>query len=93
LSYQTNNYIGLQADSKVKYPRCLEGARACPPEDSGGVWGYTDFVEAIQNPDNEQHEELLEWVGGRFDPEEFDAAKTTKAMKKGLPNWRLERWI
>jgi hypothetical protein len=43
---------------------------------------------AIQNPDNEQHEELLEWVGGRFDPESFDPAKATKAMKKGLPDWK-----
>ena len=47
-----------------------------------------DFVEAIQNPDNERHEELLEWIGGRFDPEEFDAAKATKAIRKGLPDWR-----
>ena len=78
----------VRAESKVKCPLCLEGARACPPEDCGGIWGYADFAEAIQNPDHEQHEELLEWVGGRFDPEKFDAAKATKAMKKGLPDWR-----
>lgn len=73
----------VKPDSKVKYPLCLEGARACPPEDCGGIWGYADFIEAIQNPDNERHEELLEWIGGSFDPEAFDAAKATKAMKKG----------
>jgi hypothetical protein len=78
----------VRADPKVKYPLCLEGARACPPEDCGGIWGYPDFVEAIQNPANERHDELLEWLGGRFDPEEIDAAKATKAMKKGLPDWR-----
>lgn len=83
----------VQPESKVKYPLCLEGARACPPEDCGGIWGYPEFLEAIQNPDNERHEELLEWVGGRFDPEEFDPAKATKAMKKGLPDWRrMEGW-
>jgi hypothetical protein len=38
--------------------------------------------------DNERHEELLEWVGGRFDPEKFDPPKATKAMRKGLPDWR-----
>lgn len=81
----------VRAEPKVKYPRCLEGARACPPEDCGGVCGYADFVEAIQHPDNERHEELLEWVGGNFDPEEFDPAKATKAMKKGLPDWRSMR--
>lgn len=78
----------VRAESKVKYPHCLGGARACPPEDCGGIWGYGDFVEAIQNPSNERHEELLEWVGGKFDPEKFDPAKATKAMRKGLPDWR-----
>ena len=78
----------VRADPKVKYPLCLEGARACPPEDCGGIWGYADFMEAIQNPDHERHEELLEWVGGRFDPEAFDPRRATKAMRKGLPDWR-----
>ena len=78
----------VRVESKVKYPLCVEGARACPPEDCGGIWGYADFVEAIQNPNHEQHEELLEWVGGRFDPEGFDTAKATKVMWKGLPDWR-----
>lgn len=83
----------VRAEPKVKYPLCLEGKRACPPEDCGGIWGYADFVEAIQNPDHDQHEELLEWVGGRFDPEKFDAAKATKAMRKGLPDWRRSEWF
>ena len=78
----------VDADPKAKYPLCLEGERACPQEDCGGIWSYPDFLEAIENPDNERHEELLEWVGGRFDPEKFDPAKATKAMRKGLPDWR-----
>jgi Plasmid pRiA4b ORF-3-like protein len=41
----------VPVESKVKYPLCLVGARACPPDDCGGVWGYAEFVEAIQNPD------------------------------------------
>ena len=78
----------LRAELRRKYPLCLEGARACPPEDVGGVWCYTDFVEAIQNPEHEQHEQMLEWVGRRFDPEAFNAATATKEMRRGLPNWR-----
>jgi hypothetical protein len=54
----------------------------------GGVWGYADFLEAIQNPENEQHEEMLEWVGGSFDPEAFDAKAAIRRMRKGLPDWR-----
>jgi len=59
-------------ESKAKYPRCIKGKRACPPEDCGGPWGYQSFLEAISNPDHEEHEEMLEWVGGEFDSEEFD---------------------
>lgn len=75
-------------DPKAKYPLCLEGERACPPEDCGGVWGYSDFLEAISNKKHEDHKRMVEWIGGSFDPEEFDPARATKAMKKGLPDWR-----
>jgi hypothetical protein len=75
-------------DSGAKYPVCVDGKRACPPEDVGGVWGYADFLVAIVNPDHEQHEDMLEWVGGRFDPNEFDPATATRRMRRGLPDWR-----
>jgi hypothetical protein len=78
-------------DPKLKYPTCLEGERACPPEDVGGVWGYADFLDAIGNNKHEQHKEMLRCVGGRFDPEQFDAAAATKSMRKGLPDWRNMR--
>jgi len=68
-------------DPKAKYPLCLEGKRACPPEDCGGPWGYADYLAAIADPKHEQHEEMLEWHGP-FDPEEFDAKQATKEMKR-----------
>jgi len=83
----------IRAERGGRYPLCVEGERACPPEDCGGIWSYLDFMEAIENPYHERHEELLEWVGGRFDSEAFDAAKATKKMRRGLPDWRSERWI
>jgi hypothetical protein len=60
-----------------KYPLCLGGGRACPPEDCGGVGGYEDLLAVIRDPSHEEHESMLQWLGGRFDPEKFDPKKVT----------------
>jgi hypothetical protein len=75
-------------DKGKTFPLCLEGERACPPEDVGGVWGYEEFLAAIADPKHEEHAHFMEWCGGTFSPDEFNAAKATKDMKKGLPDWR-----
>lgn len=72
-------------------PRCVEGQGACPPEDVGGVWGYADFLEAIADPDHEEHESFLEWVGGKFNADAFRPTEATRRMKQGLPDWRSMR--
>ena len=71
-----------------KYPLCVEGERACPPEDVGGVWGYAEFLKTIKDRDHKERVGTLEWAEGWFDPDEFDAATATKSMWKGLPDWR-----
>jgi hypothetical protein len=58
----------------ITYPRCVSGARRCPPEDCGGPHGFAELLEAIRDPTHERHDELLEWLGGSFDPESFDAS-------------------
>ena len=62
----------LQPEPGVHHPTCLKGKRACPPEDCGGIWGYDDLLEIIKDPDNEEYEEMMDWLGGEFDPEAFD---------------------
>ena len=61
---------------------CLAGENACPPEDVGGVPGYYDFLHAISNPDHEEHEEMLEWCGGSFNPRSFDIDATNTVLKQ-----------
>lgn len=67
----------LPRDKNVRYPVCLAGKRACPPEECGGVWGYMELLEALREPKTERHKELLEWIGDKFDPEYFDPKKVT----------------
>jgi hypothetical protein len=58
----------------TRYPRCIDGDRACPPEDCGGLGGYGNLLMAMQDHAHEDHERLLEWLGGPLDPEAFDPA-------------------
>jgi Plasmid pRiA4b ORF-3-like protein len=78
----------VRAEPGRRYPVCVEGERACPPEDVGGVWGYADFVQAIRDPEHEEHDGLLQWAGGEFDSEAFDLGTATTRMRRGLPDWR-----
>lgn len=55
------------------YPRCLAGARACPPEDCGGPHGYERLLATTAKPRTAEAKSLLKWLGGPFDPEAFDA--------------------
>ena len=62
--------------------KCLDGSRACPPDDCGGVGGYADLLKIIKNPEHEDHESMMEWLGGRFDPEAFDIKKANKYLRQ-----------
>ena len=71
----------LLAEEGAKYPRCLEGERACPPEDCGGIPGYLDLLETLADPNSEEHEDMVDWLKNHhksyhpFDPDQFDPAQ------------------
>lgn len=67
-------------EPETEYPRCLAGRRARPPEDVGGTWGYAAFLEAIADRRHKEHEEMLEWVGGSFDPESCDLSDINASL-------------
>lgn len=81
-----NHEIVLEAieDSRpgVKYPRVIDGKRACPPEDVGGLPGYEEFVAALRDPGHEEHENMRAWAGGDFDSERFDLIAANDAIPK-----------
>jgi pRiA4b ORF-3-like protein len=71
-------------DVEIDSPLCVGGARACPPEDSGGAWGYFEKLEALANPDDdEENGYLREWMGD-FDPERFDKDSVNKELKRAF---------
>jgi hypothetical protein len=85
----------LPPQEGIRYPICLKGKRACPPEDVGGGGGYENFLEAIRNPDHNEHEEYLTWVGGEFDPEAFDLEEVNaqlRSMGRGRSTESIDTW-
>ena len=69
----------LLAEPGTRYPRCLAGARACPPEDCGGPHGYQEMLKVLGDPGHDEYEDYVTWLGGQvagnrpFDAGLFDA--------------------
>lgn len=72
----------LTPEPGTKYPVCIEGKRACPPEDCGGIWGYAELLDTIKDPNHPEHEDMLEWLGGDFDPEAFNVEAVNKNLRR-----------
>jgi hypothetical protein len=62
----------FEGNEEIKVPFCIDGKRACPPEDCGSVPGYEEILEALKNRKKKKYAELLEWLGDEYDPEQFD---------------------
>jgi len=75
------------AAPSAKYPRCVGGARRCPPEDCGGIHGYANFLDAIADPKHPEHAETLVWAGGQYDPDDFDPAEV--AFDDPRKRWKV----
>lgn len=71
----------LTAEKDTHYPACIKAKRACPPEDSGGTWGYQELLEAIKDPEHPEHALRLEWLGMSFDPEAAELDEINDLLK------------
>jgi len=70
----------LPVDPNITYPACTDGQLACPPEDCGGIPGYYFLLEATRDPNDERHEEMLDWVGNDFDPQAFSIDEVNRLL-------------
>lgn len=72
----------LAADPDERYPLCLEGERACPPEDVGGPGGYRLFLDAFVDPSHPEHDAMRAWVVWHFDPAAFDPGPVSTLLRR-----------
>ncbi|WP_157018568.1 plasmid pRiA4b ORF-3 family protein [Mesorhizobium xinjiangense] len=70
-----------------KPPRCTGGENACPPEDTGGPFGFEEMRAAAGDPAHPDHDEMREYLGD-FDPHAFDAKKADRNLRKVLKAFR-----
>jgi len=67
-------------DAPIDTGMCIGGENACPPEDVGGAPGYEQFLEALADPNHSEHRNLMEWIGGSFDPTAFSVAEVNDRL-------------
>jgi hypothetical protein len=72
----------LQPDPAFKYPRCLAGANACPPEDCGGIYGYHDLLKILADPKHPDYQDMTDWIGGDWDATRFDLDEINSMLKR-----------
>jgi hypothetical protein len=71
----------LPADANAHQPRCIKGEQACPPEDCGGIWGYTDMLETLRHTDDTENAQLIAWFGKDFNPSHFDIEAVNRTLR------------
>lgn len=81
----------LPAEKSKIYPILLKGKGACPPEDCGGPYGYENLKDILKNPEHEEFEEMTDWIGDDFDPNEFDLSEHQSAMAAAYQNGVLNK--
>jgi len=94
LTLEENKYENPKLEARVE---CIDGQRACPPEDVGSVEGYYNFCEAINDIKHPEHKSYKEWIkdlpwyDNKFDIEKFDKSKTNREIMKYI-RWSRSRY-
>ncbi|WP_244571536.1 plasmid pRiA4b ORF-3 family protein [Mesorhizobium carmichaelinearum] len=79
----------LTLDPIPRTAACIDGARARPPEDVGGISGFENFLAIMGDRDDPEYRDVRRWCGGHFDPEWFDLTVVDRVVRSALkPNVR-----
>lgn len=58
--------LGIRGDYDKNYPVCTLAEGNRPPEDVGGVGGYREFLEIMNNPDCPEYPETKAWLANQW---------------------------
>jgi hypothetical protein len=72
----------MPLEPKTYYPICLKGKNNCPPEDIGGIPGYNYLLEVLKDKKHPEYRSMKDWLGGSFDPAEFDLEETNMCLRE-----------
>lgn len=64
-----------------KFPVCIDGEKKCPPEDCGGLSGFYEMLKILKKKKGREYKEMNEWLGGKYDPDEFNIPEVNKNLK------------
>jgi hypothetical protein len=75
------------------HPHCTDGERACPPDDCGGIPGFYRMLDILASDEDDEYEDMVEWLGGAFDPEQFDVDEVNRQLgRMRFGGRRRRRW-
>lgn len=80
----------LPVEKDTKYPICTSGEMDCPPEDCGGAGGYQEILKILKQPDHEEYDTYIEWMGEDYDPTHFDIKFVNELLSQkdyGCEDW------
>lgn len=66
----------------IRYPVCVDGKRNCPPENVGGIGGYTELLRILKNPSHPEYHSYMLWLGGKYDADELDLFKVNRLLAR-----------
>jgi len=66
----------------TKYPVCLDGERRCPPEDCGGVHGFSELLNVLNDKKRPEYADYKRWLPRNYKPEILDLSAVNKKLLK-----------
>ena len=72
----------LQEADDLRVPFCLNGERAAPPEDSGGVPGYQMMLEVLKDRKHPEYHFYRTWMPKKFNPERFELGPINDTLEE-----------